>query len=128
MEAPPGKRKLDGEDSYDNMEIMPLGAGQEVGRSCVVLKYRGKTVMFDCGIHPARSGISGLPFFDEIDPSTIDVLLITQYVYLSTKNRAHDAAFTSTMQLRCHSSWKRCTFLTWLALTVCRRPSKAKSS
>lgn len=72
------KRKAE-ETAYDNMEIMPLGAGQEVGRSCVILKYRGKTVMFDCGIHPARSGMSGLPFFDEIDPSTIDILLITQY-------------------------------------------------
>lgn len=77
MEAAP-KRKAE-EDSYDNMEIMPLGAGQEVGRSCVVLKYRGKTIMFDCGIHPARAGISGLPFFDEIDPASIDILLISQY-------------------------------------------------
>ena len=36
---------------------------------------------FDCGIHPAYSGMAALPYFDEIDPSTIDVLLITQYVF-----------------------------------------------
>ena len=35
---------------------------------------------FDCGIHPAYSGMAALPYFDEIDPSTVDVLLITQYV------------------------------------------------
>lgn len=35
---------------------------------------------FDCGIHPAYSGMAALPYFDEIDPGTIDVLLVTQYV------------------------------------------------
>ena len=40
----------------DNVSIRPLGAGQEVGRSCWVLRYQGKGVMFDCGIHPAHSG------------------------------------------------------------------------
>uniref|UniRef100_A0A0E0EXE4 Metallo-beta-lactamase domain-containing protein n=1 Tax=Oryza meridionalis TaxID=40149 RepID=A0A0E0EXE4_9ORYZ len=34
---------------------------------------------FDCGIHPAYSGMAVLPYFDEIDPSTIDVLLITHF-------------------------------------------------
>ncbi|KAI5356304.1 hypothetical protein L3X38_009199 [Prunus dulcis] len=59
--------------------IIPLGAGNEVGRSCVYMSYKGKTVLFDCGIHPAYSGMAALPYFDEIDPSTIDVLLITHF-------------------------------------------------
>lgn len=29
----------------DRMVITPLGAGSEVGRSCVHMSYRGKTVM-----------------------------------------------------------------------------------
>jgi hypothetical protein len=29
----------------DEMEIMPIGAGNEVGRSCIVLKFKGKTLM-----------------------------------------------------------------------------------
>lgn len=66
-------------DAHDKMEIMPLGAGNEVGRSCVHMTYKGRTVLFDCGIHPAYSGIAALPFFDEIDPSTIDVLLVTHF-------------------------------------------------
>lgn len=63
----------------DIMTITPLGAGSEVGRSCVFMTFKGKTIMFDCGIHPAFSGMAALPYFDEIDPSTIDVLLITHF-------------------------------------------------
>ncbi|WOK99752.1 cleavage and polyadenylation specificity factor subunit 3-I [Canna indica] len=63
----------------DKLIINPLGAGNEVGRSCVYMSYRGKTVLFDCGIHPAYSAMIALPFFDEIDPSTIDVLLVTHF-------------------------------------------------
>ncbi|XP_022864239.1 cleavage and polyadenylation specificity factor subunit 3-I-like [Olea europaea var. sylvestris] len=63
----------------DQLIITPLGAGSEVGRSCVHMSYKGKIVMFDCGIHPAFSGMAALPYFDEIDPSCIDVLLITHF-------------------------------------------------
>ncbi|KAL2644670.1 hypothetical protein R1flu_012257 [Riccia fluitans] len=63
----------------DKLDITPLGAGNEVGRSCVVMTYKDKTVLFDCGIHPGYSGMAALPYFDEIDPSTIDVLLVTHF-------------------------------------------------
>lgn len=59
-----------------------LGAGQEVGRSCCVLKYRGKTIVCDAGVHPAHHGIASLPFLDELDWSTVDAVLVTQYVVL----------------------------------------------
>jgi cleavage and polyadenylation specificity factor subunit 3 len=32
----------------------------------------------DVGIHPAYDGIAGLPFFDEVDLSSIDICLVTQ--------------------------------------------------
>ncbi|CAN0025303.1 unnamed protein product, partial [Discosporangium mesarthrocarpum] len=44
--------EVGGEDDQETMRIMPIGAGNEVGRSCIVLKYMGKTIMLDCGIHP----------------------------------------------------------------------------
>lgn len=47
---------LASQEGKEKVEIIPLGAGQEVGRSCFILKYLSKTVMFDCGIHPAHSG------------------------------------------------------------------------
>lgn len=60
-----------------------VGAGNEVGRSCILMKFRGKTLMLDCGIHPAYTGFSALPYFDELeDPSSIDLLLVSQYVDL----------------------------------------------
>lgn len=64
---------------HNEMQIMPLGAGQEVGRSCCILKFMGKTIMLDCGVHPAYSGEASLPFFDNIDADEIDLVLITHY-------------------------------------------------
>ena len=61
------------------LEVTPLGSGSEVGRSCVVMRFRGKNIMFDCGIHPAYNGLGSLPYFDEIEPESIDLLLITHF-------------------------------------------------
>ena len=33
------------------IKVIPLGAGQDVGRSCVIVELGGKRVMFDCGMH-----------------------------------------------------------------------------
>ncbi|KAF0906203.1 hypothetical protein E2562_009220 [Oryza meyeriana var. granulata] len=77
--GPAGKRQASGGREGDQLVITPLGAGNEVGRSCVYMSFKGRTVLFDCGIHPAYSGMAALPYFDEIDPSTIDVLLITHF-------------------------------------------------
>lgn len=63
------------------MEITALGAGSEVGRSCILLKYKGKTIMLDCGIHPAYSGENSLPLYQNLDVSTVDLLLVTQYAH-----------------------------------------------
>ena len=61
--------------------VMPLGGGQEVGRSCILLQFRGKNVLLDCGVHPGRNGDDSLPFFDAlpIDISEIDLVLITHF-------------------------------------------------
>ena len=72
--SPPSFRAME----PPQLSVTVLGAGQEVGRSCCVLKYRGKTVVCDAGVHPAHHGIASLPFLDELDWSTVDVLLITQ--------------------------------------------------
>ncbi len=63
----------------DLLKITPLGAGNEVGRSCILLQYKTKNILLDCGLHPAYTGLAALPFFDEIDPSTIDLILITHF-------------------------------------------------
>jgi hypothetical protein len=42
---PPQGEKLDAATAGDLMELTPLGAGQEVGRSCLYLTFKGKTIM-----------------------------------------------------------------------------------
>ena len=68
-EYPTAPTVVDDGEPGEMLEIIPLGAGSEVGRSCVIAKYKGKTLMFDCGVHPGYAGISSLPYFDEIDLS-----------------------------------------------------------
>ncbi|KAJ1028791.1 hypothetical protein NDA16_001956 [Ustilago loliicola] len=76
----------------DQLTIEMLGAGQEVGRSCCILKYKGKTIVCDTGVHPAFTGIAALPFIDELDWSTVDAILITHF------HLDHAAALTYIME------------------------------
>ncbi|KAL1959463.1 hypothetical protein VTO42DRAFT_1908 [Malbranchea cinnamomea] len=66
-------------DPSDELLFYCLGGGNEVGRSCHIIQYKGKTVMLDAGMHPAKDGYAALPFFDDFDLSTIDILLISHF-------------------------------------------------
>ncbi|KAI5851085.1 beta-lactamase-like protein [Morchella snyderi] len=66
-------------DDSDYLNFLCLGGGNEVGRSCHIIQYKGKTVMLDAGVHPAYDGLAALPFYDEFDLSTVDVLLISHF-------------------------------------------------
>ncbi|KAH5072128.1 hypothetical protein HBH95_171060 [Parastagonospora nodorum] len=66
-------------DPSDELMFLCLGGGNEVGRSCHIIQYKGKTVMLDAGMHPAYEGLSAMPFYDEFDLSTVDVLLISHF-------------------------------------------------
>ncbi|KAK3725515.1 endoribonuclease ysh1 [Vermiconidia calcicola] len=66
-------------DPSDGLMFLALGGGNEVGRSCHIIQYKGKTVMLDAGVHPALDGLATLPFYDEFDLSTVDILLITHF-------------------------------------------------
>ena len=50
----------------DKMHIAPLGGGQEVGRSCILLNFKGRSIMLDCGLHPGIKKDDPIPFFDII--------------------------------------------------------------
>jgi cleavage and polyadenylation specificity factor subunit 3 len=63
----------------DTLTITPLGSGQEVGRSCHLIQFRGRTVLLDCGIHPGRSGLDALPFLDTVDLSEVDLMLVSHF-------------------------------------------------
>lgn len=63
-----------------HLAINPISSvGQEVGRSCIIIRYLGKTVMLDCGIHPGYVGAASLPFLDQVDLSKVDVMLVTHF-------------------------------------------------
>ncbi|KAA6412186.1 MAG: endoribonuclease ysh1 [Lasallia pustulata] len=66
-------------DPADELMFLCLGGGNEVGRSCHIIQYKGKTVMLDAGMHPAYDGLAALPYYDEFDLSTVDVLLISHF-------------------------------------------------
>lgn len=76
--AAPAVAKTEEELDAPKLSITMLGAGQEVGRSCCVIQYRGRTIVCDAGLHPAHPGMGSLPFLDELDWSTVDAILITQ--------------------------------------------------
>ncbi|XP_028038299.1 cleavage and polyadenylation specificity factor 73 isoform X1 [Bombyx mandarina] len=66
-------------EESDQLTIRPLGAGQEVGRSCIMLEFKGKKIMLDCGIHPGLSGMDALPFIDLIEADEVDLLLVSHF-------------------------------------------------
>lgn len=57
-----------------SVQVLPLGAGQEVGRSCVLVTLRSKRIIFDVGIHMLYSDHRRYPDFSTLYslPATID--------------------------------------------------------
>ncbi len=72
------------EEDHETMRIMPIGAGNEVGRSCIILKYMGKTIMLDCGIHPVSpagthtSSIVRVAY--DLLRHKLDIIRMTEYI------------------------------------------------
>ncbi|OMH80814.1 Integrator complex subunit 11 [Zancudomyces culisetae] len=66
------------------MKIIPLGAGQDVGKSCVIVTLNNKTIMFDCGMHMGHNDEKRFPDFSLIAGAgsfteRIDALVITHF-------------------------------------------------
>lgn len=49
-----------------DITIVPLGAGQDVGRSCILLSIGGKNIMLDCGMHMGFNDERRFPDFKYI--------------------------------------------------------------
>ncbi|XP_047149753.1 cleavage and polyadenylation specificity factor subunit 3-II-like isoform X1 [Vigna umbellata] len=66
------------------IDTLVLGAGQEVGKSCVVVTMNGKRIMFDCGMHMGFLDHRRYPDFTLVDPnqdfnSAITCIIITHF-------------------------------------------------
>lgn len=66
------------------IKVTPLGAGQDVGRSCILLTMGGKNIMLDCGMHMGYNDDRRFPDFSFITPegpvtSLIDCVIISHF-------------------------------------------------
>ncbi|XP_049852063.1 integrator complex subunit 11-like [Schistocerca gregaria] len=66
------------------IKVVPLGAGQDVGRSCIVVSIGGKNIMFDCGMHMGYNDERRFPNFKYLSPEgnfdqVIDCVIISHF-------------------------------------------------
>ncbi|XP_031122846.1 cleavage and polyadenylation specificity factor subunit 3-II [Ipomoea triloba] len=66
------------------IDCLVLGAGQEVGKSCVVVTINGKRIMFDCGMHMGFLDHRRYPDFSRISQSgdftsALSCIIITHF-------------------------------------------------
>ncbi|KAG0593991.1 hypothetical protein M758_UG037700 [Ceratodon purpureus] len=66
------------------IKCVPLGAGQDVGKSCVIVTVGGKNIMFDCGMHMGYQDERRFPDFSFISKTgdfshAIDCIIVTHF-------------------------------------------------
>ena len=69
------------------ISVLPLGAGCDVGRSCVIVQIDDQAIMFDCGMHMGFQNYKRFPDFryisKNLDPTIINkqisAVLITHF-------------------------------------------------
>ena len=68
----------------NDIKVTPLGAGQDVGRSCILLSMGNKNIMLDCGMHMGYTDDKRFPDFSFISPegpitNFIDCVIISHF-------------------------------------------------
>ncbi|KAJ3200481.1 hypothetical protein HDU83_003133 [Entophlyctis luteolus] len=68
-----------------SIRCVPLGAGQDVGRSCLILSIGGRNVMLDCGMHMGYNDLRRFPDFSYLSRSgafnsgVLDAVIISHF-------------------------------------------------
>ncbi|KAI8616059.1 beta-lactamase-like protein [Chytriomyces sp. MP71] len=67
-----------------SIRCIPLGAGQDVGRSCLILTIGGKNIMLDCGMHMGYQDNRRFPDFSYLSRSgnfnaVLDCVIISHF-------------------------------------------------
>lgn len=57
-----------------SVSVKPLGAGQEVGRSCVIVTIKDVKIMFDCGVHMVHGDNRKFPDFRKIVSNSTEII------------------------------------------------------
>jgi len=72
--------------AVSRIEIQPLGAGQDIGRSCIALKFLSRSnqvlamVLLDCGLHVGFDDPNqAFPDFSRVNLRQVDAVLVTHY-------------------------------------------------
>ena len=76
--------RMSSRSKYETIHLVPLGAGREVGRSCILLSMGGKNIILDCGIHMGYSDDRRFPDFSYLTKSgdlngQIDCIIISHF-------------------------------------------------
>ena len=66
------------------MEVLPLGGGQDIGKSCIIVTLGAKRVMLDCGMHLGYDDMRRFPDFSALAPAdqltqAVDCVIITHF-------------------------------------------------
>lgn len=66
------------------MQVVALGAGQDVGRSCVIVTMNNRNIMFDCGMHMGYNDGRRYPDFSYLSTTNsfdkaIDCIIISHF-------------------------------------------------
>lgn len=67
-----------------DIKVTPLGAGQDVGRSCILVSIGGKNIMLDCGMHMGYNDDRRFPDFSYITQNSrltefLDCVIISHF-------------------------------------------------
>lgn len=67
-----------------DIKVTPLGAGQDVGRSCILISFGGKNIMLDCGMHMGYNDDRRFPDFSYLAKegpvtSYLDCVIISHF-------------------------------------------------
>ncbi len=57
--------------TMSSIRVTPLGAGQDVGRSCLLVSMGGKHIMLDCGMHMGYNDDRRFPDFSYVTPGAV---------------------------------------------------------
>lgn len=65
-----------------SIKVVPLGAGQDVGRSCLILSIGSRNIMLDCGMHMGYEDARRFPDFSFVSAAgnytdVIDAVIIS---------------------------------------------------
>ena len=73
------------QSNNQDIRVLCLGAGQDVGRSCVCVSLGNKTIMFDVGIHMLYNDHRRYPDFTQLYSNkqnindVVDLVIITHF-------------------------------------------------